>query len=98
MVLLLHSVPYILYMMYGAYLVSMEDTVLDIGRFRQNLGDCIDNAYRLGLPTVIKHGKRRGEDRMAALVPYAWLEELRTLRGEVQRLRAELHARDDATS
>lgn len=72
------SVPYILYMLNTTYLMVMEDKVMGIGEFRANLADRIEAAAYRDESTVIEHGKRRNQ--LAALVPFAWLEELRAYR------------------
>ncbi len=51
---------------------------MGIGELRIALGKRIEAAYFREEPTIIRNAKK-GEPR-AALVPYAWLEELLALR------------------
>ncbi len=57
----------------------MEEPInMGIGELRLALGGRIDAAYFKGEPTIIRNAKK-GEPR-AALIPYAWLEELQAYR------------------
>jgi hypothetical protein len=70
-----------MYTTYASYLMDMEGIKhMGIADLRRDLGERIDAAYFHGEPTVIRHAKK--DEPRAALVPYAWLQELYALRAE----------------
>lgn len=70
-----YPLKYMMYNTYASYLMDMEGIKqMGISDLRRDLGERIDAAYFHGEPTIINHAKK-AEPR-AALVPFAWLEEL----------------------
>lgn len=78
MPLRLSSILYIMYTMTTSYLSDMEDITMSIVDLRKDLSGRIEAAHFRNEPTIIRNAKR-GEPR-AALIPYAWLQELYDLR------------------